>query len=55
MPTDPFSCGDSSLGLAWAAKILALAQTAPPYPAAANCTERLQLSKVWAKLGEKGL
>ena len=35
-PLDLFSWGDSGLGPAWAAKILALAQTAPPCPEAAK-------------------
>ena len=54
-PTEGFSHGDSGQCPDWAAKILALAQTAPPCPDEANCTERLQLSKVWAKLRKKGL
>ena len=36
MPTDRFSCPDSGLGPAQAAKSLALAQTAPSCPEAAN-------------------
>ena len=49
------SPGESGLHPAWAAKSLALAEIPPPYPEKQTWTERLQLSKVWAKLRKTGL
>ena len=48
-PTDGFSCGESGLRSAWAAKSLALAETSSPVPKAANLTEGLPVSKVCDK------